>query len=325
VLEIVAKVKRWLNPAGLEMSGPILFAVPCACGQVVDGERKPAHQLALCPKCGEKVFVFPKSSFPPVLPAPGPQGRSSAPSTIRASWRRKVSLAGGVLVLAALVAWIILVNQGAEEERLSSSPTEDLATRLDAARIEMGQGKYYTALEHLDAARRSRAYEDLPSAGKRTLEQLRLQTSLLADLREVPLSEIVRHAGDVPQAEWEKVFAHRYRGRAVLFDARVHRDATRLRLDYRLFAGGREARVEVSDLDLLAKFPIEQPVRLIFGARLAGISGDPNGALVVHLDPRSGVLMTDLAALKAAAPVLADDPELAQVMNRQQDLLNKLP
>jgi hypothetical protein len=325
VREIVAKVKRLLNAPGAEKIGPVQFAVPCVCGHVVEGQRQPTFQLVACPKCGEKVFVFPKSSWPPVVPAG--QGSAGVATSRLSAWQWRVSLGAGlgIVLLGVLVVWLVLGNRAAVKDS-SASPPGLVGDREKDARVEMSQGKFHTALEHLEAARQSQDYATLSAARKRELEQLRLQAALLASLGEVRLSDIVRYANDLPQNEWERVFAHRYRGKSVLLDGRVRLDAgAKLRLDFRLFVGNAEARVEISDLDLLRKLTIERPVRLIFGARLAGIGRDRAGAMVVHLDPQSGVLMTDRSALEAAAPILRDDPDLAEVLKRQLEMWARLP
>jgi hypothetical protein len=178
----------------------------------------------------------------------------------------------------------------------------------------------------LDAARALALLKSQPGTGRREVEQLRRQAALVADLGEVPLQEVLRHAAETAPDEWRLVFPHRYQGKAVLFDAQVSRDAAgKFQLEHFLFLGDETARVAVGDLDLFRHLRLDRPCRLIVGARLAGVGREPSGGWVIRLEPGSGVLMTDRDVVTTACPFLRDDPELPEVLGRQQSWLADVP
>jgi len=96
--------------------------------------------------------------------------------------------------------------------------------------------------------------------------------------------------------EWQAV-AERYRGKPFLFDLELRRDAAR---QYHVIKyGGKESppglRLEVQNLRLLAYLPLEEPQRVLFGARVAELrrQGD---SCTVRLEPDSAVLLTDVTS-----------------------------
>jgi hypothetical protein len=84
-------------------------------------------------------------------------------------------------------------------------------------------------------------------------------------------------------------------------------------------------RVALDDLTLFGQFSLQMPHRWILGARLKSIDREGGPAWVVRLEPDSGVLLTERAALEAELPPLRDDPEWPLLLTRQQGLLETLP
>jgi hypothetical protein len=207
-----------------------------------------------------------------------------------------------------------------------NSPAESgpIGPHLAAARAALSQGHFETAHQELSLIRSQPQWEKLSHSERRELVYLDQQAALLADLLEVSLQQIVRHARETSQAEWQLVFAKRYRGRAVLLDAEVGPDGPgQLRLEILVRVGAAEARVQIDDLELVQHLVrqsrLDQPQRLILGARLRSVGQEPNGSWVILLQPDSGVLLTDRAALAGACSDLLKDPDLEEVLKRQRD------
>jgi hypothetical protein len=155
--------------------------------------------------------------------------------------------------------------------------------------------------------------------------QLERQAALLADLLSESLGEILQRAAGLQDEEWQAQFAKRYRDRAVVFDADVRREAFgALHLDYQIHAGPEPARIDVSDLKLLSRLPLDRPPRLLFGARLASMARDVPGIWVVRFVPESAVLLTDVGAVTASCPPPIDE-DLQEVLRRQEKWLADLP
>ncbi|HZT82855.1 MAG TPA: hypothetical protein VFA26_21670, partial [Gemmataceae bacterium] len=195
----------------------------------------------------------------------------------------------------------------------------------------LADGKFRRAVLELDAAcQLRRQHPDwLPAGESHELDQLHRQAAALADLLTEYLGDILLRASRTQEDEWADQFALRYKGddrpNVLLLDARVQRDAAgAYHVDYQVEAGAEPARLEVGDLKLLHGLPLEGPTRLLFAARLASVAREPPGVWVVRLEPDSGVLLTDAAAVAACwAEPLPED--VLQVLARQREWLRGRP
>jgi hypothetical protein len=325
VLKLVHKVKRWWKGPGSGPSTLMPYAVECACGQRLTGPRLAVHQVVPCPRCGARLFIFPRSPLPFVPPSrEGVKERSAAFLPAR---RRSWHLAAGVALLTVAVAGALLWLRppGDTDTSPGSKPAApDSLPDLESIRADLAQGKFHAGLA---GARSLQDGGSLTLAERRALTQLRRQAQLMTDLLETPLQEILRDAVEKSsQGEWPAVLQQHYAGKAVVLDAAVRRTASGgLALEYYLLAGGRPARVNIGALDLVRGLGIDRRYRLIIGARLADVRREPSRVWVVDLKPDSGVLLTERGLLESACPRLRHDPGLAEVLRRQRRWLEELP
>jgi hypothetical protein len=177
-------------------------------------------------------------------------------------------------------------------------------------------------------ALRERHPDALSVAERRHLIQNHRQAACLADLVVEPLGDIVRQAADLHEidaAEWEAAFRSRYRGKSILIEDEVEKqgiDSYRLR-GTAVFVRGKNVRVDVANLQLLRALPLDKTQRLLFGVRLDEVKIEPGGQWVVRFDPTSGVLLTDLGAVRACLAV--PEEEFRAIVERQASWLIHLP
>jgi hypothetical protein len=209
----------------------------------------------------------------------------------------------------------------------SAAVPPDLAAvqgHVAAGQQALAEGHFRVARRRLalaiDLQRRQRSL--LPPAEQRRLVQMHRQADLLSGLLSTSLQEVLQHGLRVrDEEEWQEQFDD-YRGRAVLFDDVVRRDAAgRPTLAvYTVAAGGVPARVALEDLTLLHRLPLDPPRRMLFGGRLDRVVREEGGAWIVHFQPDSGVLVTDPGAAAACWPApLGDD--VLEVLKRQEEWL----
>jgi hypothetical protein len=185
---------------------------------------------------------------------------------------------------------------------------------LKQARKYLAEGSFRLAAEQLAGP--------VPTALKRPWEQLRGEASLLADLLVEPLEDVVRHAArTAEQREWLADFPRRYQGKAVLFDMVVERlPSGEYQANYPLLLDARAVRLELGELLLLRKIPLEEPQRLVFGARLQSVRLEqPGPTWVVRFQPESGLLLTDPQAAARCCP------DSAAQVEKQGRLAAELP
>jgi hypothetical protein len=257
-----------------------------------------------------------------------PAQAEAGPERLRRPWRLGVTVTA-LLVLAAL-GGVLRFRSASPELTRPTAAIEvllEIRAHVDAGRNSLRQGNFQLAAEELNTAVRQRdQYPDLLARTERNqLTHLWRQAVLLGDLLSESLEEILRRLAGQQERERQAAFARRYAGAAVVFDAQVWRDASgHYHLDYRLFDGVVPARVEIQDLTLLQDLPLQNPQRLVFGARLAGIQREPAGKWIVRFDPESTVLFTDPDAI-AASCAQPHDPDLLEVLRRQRDWLGERP
>jgi hypothetical protein len=203
----------------------------------------------------------------------------------------------------------------------------DIHSRIEAVRRSMHDGHFRTALKELDSVEElCTRYPDLLSHEEYfRLTLLQRQCDLMARLLNESLEEIIEQGLRVDNdGEWQEKFAADYRGRTVVFDDVLQRDAMgrlALRSYYVVQARGVNARVALEDIQLLSRLPLEQPRRWLFGARLASCQREQGGVWVIRFDPESGVLVTDADEVLARQGFFLDE-ELIAVCKRQKQWIS---
>jgi hypothetical protein len=299
----------------------VSYEVACDCGETIRGERQLRHQVLTCPSCGERVFVLPLSPLGTLDAAP-------AGGTSPWRWWGAPLLAAAGCVGLLLVGFFALRPLLRRDSNGTAAPPArggDLPGQIDLGRRALGQGKFRLAHKLLREAREMRGGrpEALPAAESRRLVQLYRQADLLARLSIVPLEDIVRRGQLVRDPDEWALEMEDHRGRTFLFDDVIRLDAERRPQlgTYIVEAGDERVRLALEDLLILRDLPLEDEPRLIFGASLAGCEREEGGGWVIHFEPSSGVLMTDLEAL-VACMTQPPDKEVEQVLARQQRWLD---
>ena len=323
---VAGKLGRWPSARGLQ--GPaVLYEVACRCGAVARGLRSEGYQVVPCPACGRKVFILPLSPLPaPSVDPSGPPRPPGIRNRVRV-WLWPVAAAG--LTLAIIVPGLAFLWQRHLGSARAAREAHSARQHMGAGRAALAQGKFLVAVRELESAQQlgERHPEALSPAERRELAQLRRQAALLADLLPESLADILHHAAELTRPndqEWRQVFAERYRGKAVVFDAEVRRDAAgTYDLDYAVFIRGRRARLDLGDVELLRFLPLGQTHRLLIGLRLAAALPEAEGSWVLRFEPGSAVLLTDLDAAAGCCGLPAE--ELAEVVNCQRGWLAQMP
>jgi hypothetical protein len=328
--DVVARVRGWWRLGSGHSGAGSPYEVACACGQVARGQRQATHQVIRCATCQQSVFVLPYSPLPrwsaAEVPANGAPRARTAAGRIASRWWLWPLVAGAVTlaVVVAGFALVLLPRLRPQGEEPRAAAAHEVEAHAEAGTAALAAGKFRLAADELGHACALLDRRRTPQ--RRQLVHLCRQAELLADLLDKSMGEILQSAaGQADDQEWQAQFGTRYRSRSVVFDADVTRDgAGQLRLDFHVQAGLEPARIDVSDLKLLAALPRDRPARLLFGARLASIAREPPGVWVVHFDPDSAVLLTDPAAVAAAGPGPVDEDLLA-LLRRQEAWLNEMP
>jgi hypothetical protein len=322
---MLTRVRHWWKNG--EARPVVPFEVACACGQLVCGQRLARHQVVRCGGCGRPVFVLPAS---PLSPQGAALQKSACPvaETARFSWRGPAlgALVTLAIVVGGFVLWLPhLLRWSEETPNLDSDPTAAIRAEVRAGQQALAAGNFQQALEKFEAGRLLRQQETglLPGPESRALDQLHRQAALLADGSNDSLQEMLRQAAGLDPREWQILFSKRYQGKAVIFDGWLRRDAAGQvqLLDYQVFVKDEQARLEWQDLQLLPSLPLQEPHRLLFGARLASVRREDRAEWVIRFEPASGVLLTDPGAA-AAACLQPLDEGLEEVLRRQAGWVN---
>jgi hypothetical protein len=323
VHKVVARVRHWWNPGLGENVPPVEYAVACVCGTVSRGPRQSCSQVIACSACGRKLFILPVSPYPPVagLSTSASPGKPLGPRP-SFSWRLPVAAACLTLVAVGGVFFVYLYPHLRSFTSLLG--TESIGPHIDAGRTALAQGKFQLAVHELEAAQglAQKNASSLSAGERRRLNHWQLQARLLADLLPNSLEEIVRHASELEPDDkaWLDVFAQRYRGHSVVFDAEVRLDgAGKYHLSYVVLVDGQQAVLDFATLQLFKLLPLDKPERLLFGARLASVHREDEGSWVIRFEPASGVLFTDRDAAAACSPQTAE--ELDDLVRRQASWL----
>jgi hypothetical protein len=321
VREVISQVRRWWSARPRRPAAPEPYDVACACGGRARGLRQARHQVVRCPACGGPVFIL---GYSPLPAAPGEPRAAALP---RRYWVGPALAA--VLSLAAVVVIFSRVIPALAPAPAPAGDTQagDVRRLVHDGREALRREEFRAAAARFAEARRRQ--DLLPPAEARELARLERQAALVADLLSESLGEILQRAAGAREEERQAQFDLRYRGKAVIFDDVVARDgAGRFALAvYEVRAPGEPARVELSDLKLLAALPLAEPRRMLLGARLAGLAREERGGhglWVIRLDPDSGVLLTDEDTAGACCPRPLD-AALHDVLRRQAEWAGALP
>lgn len=297
------------------------YELTCICGRTWRGQRQERAQTVPCPACGRKRFVLANSPWPSADGSPTAAEPTQDPR-LRV-WRLSlVVLAGGLAAMGLLffgLKWYL--RQEAGPNRLAAA-VEDLGARIAEAEQALKDGNYRLAVRELKSASETaeRHPDRLTRVEHQHLRQLERQAELLAHLLDDPLEEILQQAVQHRnEEEWREKFAD-YRGRSVLFDDVLRRDA-KDRPDlasYRVRAGNVEARLALEELPLLRELPLDPPRRWLFGARLADCRREEGGQWVIHFEPDSAVLLTDEGAAASCCPGPLDDGLRAMLLRQDE-------
>jgi hypothetical protein len=282
-----------------------------------------------CPVCARPVFILPDFPFSPAAIRSEAGAHSARGRFPGRAWR--IPLFAAALTAAFVVAVYLVLFPRLQRGGPAAAPVlepERPQQQIEAGRQKLAEGRFRTALDDFNAAIRQRDQrpELLSPVESRQLDHWHRQCDLLARLLSKSLQEILQEALDVRhEDEWQVRFHDDYRGKAVVFDDVVHRDEEGLPAlrFYQVRAGeeGKEqARVALEDLTLLQQLPLDPPPRLLFGARLSGLSREKGGRWVFRFQPDSAVLLTDPGAAAACGPrpLTADTLE---VLRRQEEWL----
>jgi hypothetical protein len=309
------------------------FHLTCACGRVVEGSRQGKHQARRCPQCNQPLFVLPYVRYAAGTGtqsltdgSPVPPGTPPPP---RLSWRGPRIAA--LVTLSAVIAGYAVLFTAWRAPEITPAPPGDLlspsACVREGCRL-LAEGDPRAALVRFDEA--NRRPESLTRMERRQLDQGRRQAALITNLLREPLQAILEEGkGERREEEWLARFEQNFRGKAVIFDDWVQRDGpgSYALVVYEVWAGQgatrEKARVELGDLQLIRGLKIDQPRRLLFGARLVSCQREALGAWVFRFEPDSGVLLTEEGAV-ACGLVPLDDP-LRQVLREQESWINEQP
>ncbi len=282
-----------------------------------------------CTGCGARVFILPLS---PLTGSPGTQKLSRSkevrpPASGLLSWRWLI-LAAGVSLAVVTIAVLALLNKK-PEQNLLADPSRDVIRHREAGQQALAAGKFLIAVEEFTAALAigQQHPHSVSLHENRELTRLFRQASLLSELVSEPLEEILRQGNELSrldEREWRAAFSHRYKGKAVVFNADVRREASgKYHLAYSVFSRGKPAILDLGPVAAFESIPWHRPQRLLFGTRLMDVAPSAEGSWTLHFDPESTVLLTDLGAATAACGQPAE--ELMETVRQQAEWIGRLP
>jgi hypothetical protein len=238
-------------------------------------------------------------------------------------WRWPVLAGLGSLVVIVAGFVVLLPYLARSKERPEESgqgrpvAAGDILVRMAAGQKALSESKFHLALKELDAAvaLRDRSPGALGAEQHRQLNQLQRQADLLDRKSPLGLEEILHRAAAARDLDdWKGHFDKTYRGKTIIFDRLVGRPEGRAALlGEPVHVNDEKAHVAIEDLTLLRYLPLDAPVRMLFGARLASAEREARGEWVVRFAPDSAVLLTDPGAAAACRPA----PGVEEVLARQ--------
>jgi hypothetical protein len=234
------------------------------------------------------------------------------------------------IISAAVAGLVFVLLNSSKSPRVSPSAlgtdAPDLAGQINKGKRALVDGSFQLAAEHLSAAATTaRAHRQLLSRkDAAALFQLQREVDLLAELLPDPLEDIVRTLEGLEYGEGQAVFQRRYPGKGVVFYSGMRRDpAGTLHVDYRLEGSRKPMRLDLQTLEVFRGLPLEEPVDVLFGAKLSSIERDALGAWVIAFQPDSGVLFTDEEPALACCFQPGDPTALTATLRRQKSWIER--
>jgi hypothetical protein len=304
---IMQHMAKWLTDAVAAFRGgtvhePQTFAVRCACGKTVSGERDDSPQLVGCPGCKSVLFVLPKCVYPIPKKPPAPRVQASAPPpAAEESPRAKASQPRARRPTATSP----LKKEAAQPKTVVTAPVPSPFDRAPPRRIVTPIRMVLLGLAvvvvsttgwmiHLrslrqaeqtvrDAVRLGEAAikeEDLGEAIRQTALELtalgRLATRSLHDI----VAEAIEMSAIGDGKAWADLFRSNYRDAWIVLDTRIVRrpgagEAAGVAIELPIVVKGAPVQV-VGNLKAFDRLPHDsQPQRAIFAAQLADCRRDP--------------------------------------------------
>jgi hypothetical protein len=238
-------------------------------------------------------------------------------------------LAAAVVTLVVIVGLYAILFQVLWPPGEKTTQAEEVRNHLVRGRRAIDEKNVALAVKELRAADGLAELrpQALPPGEVRQLRQLMRQVELLENLLPDGLSPRLVEWRNLKEEDLPGVF-DRYRGKALLLDLDVSRDAAG-QYTYERHMGPEVPRLGLGDLRLLQRLPLAERQRLLFGCRMTALSRDntrrPDDLKrwLVSFDADSAVLITDAAVAEAAH--LTVDPELRSLLDRQAAWLAALP
>lgn len=330
---VLARLRHWWTRPEQQPSGAAPYAIPCACGKMVTGQRKKDYQIVPCPQCKGELFVLPLSPLPRLA---SPSGEFSTPQAFSPKrtpflpWRL-LALAVGCACLLLLGIYLLIAfffphlpfSLESNPETARNNVQEAAKAHVIKADQYIGLGHFSLALEQLDALAALQLHHSELWEKAGGLDYQRKEIALYVDLLGDSLENLLEQAIDLPEQEFQQLFTKRYLHKAVILDTEVIRLAEdRITHSYTLQVGGQQGKLNLQNLAFFANLPTGKPQRVLFGARLASIHRQKPGMWIIEFNPESLTLLTNPAALAISCPALSNETT-RKLLAKQQDLVNK--
>ena len=296
------------------------FRCKCPCGQTISGQRK-RHALELvCPKCGNRLFVLPRSAWPvvttansaaaPAVVSPTSPVTADAPTAgVRVSqrlWLLPICVGLFALLTAGWGVWIY----GPQVIRAARHEHGRSYRELQAAALEaLEKGEFGLAAHQMEEAMKAWGRDENPPSRAEQTSHYRLleQVRVLAELSSLSLEQVMswaeeqeKHPGD--KTDLKTHFPHR----VFVFDSYLRvpppqflDEKRSLRLDYQVLGSTLPVELDLSNQEGLGNLvPLDKDQRWIVALRLESVElraneQHPKGQWVMRFEPNRAVLLSD--------------------------------
>lgn len=314
------------------------FALRCTCGRKVEGLRRTEAQTVACENCNAAVFVLPVNPLPipgaakkakggrrarsaPIAPTvdsipdevldvsiPSPHANEGharkRPAILDRKWleddseeeevrRAKPLMSRRQVFAVGLIGFLALVAFGVNRRLVAKDLVENLPDRALRGFQLVQEGKLDEAYEPLRLAWKAIDWAGASHVQKDAIHQAYQEVAAAKDMLLEPLDAAIEAAIDDPKA-----FVARQGGKAVLIDVEVEKNNEGgWLLHWAMPVGDRIARLDPEGLKIFDELEISKPTRLLVAARIESLGRGEEG-LVLKLQPRSGVLVTEFTLLE---------------------------